>query len=109
MADIIHLNADETPFSGKTPDPDAAAKLDIIRRSLKALEGDPFLDGAKIADDPSSPNAQVILDFPTVITFSGAKKSFLPAILNAADAYTVIRTEAGFRVVATILNYWKED
>lgn len=106
---ITTIHPDGTPFRGKRIDPDAKAKLTVIRRALEGLKDSAFFDSAQILDSPETPDAQVILDFPSVITFSGAKKNFLPAILNAADAYTVIRTDAGFRVTATVLGYWKED
>ena len=105
----IHtIHKDGTPFHGTEINEDAKAKLQVIQKAVAQLKEPAFLKSAEIQADASSPNAQIILEFPSVITFSGERKGLLPSILNLADNYTIIKTDGGIRITVTVLRYWKE-
>lgn len=105
---INAIHRDGTPFHGTEVNEDAKAKLRVIQRAVYELKASAFLKSADVQADPGSPNAQIILEFPSVITFSGERKGLLPSILNLADNYTIIKTDGGIYVTVTVLNYWKE-
>ena len=96
------------PFEGNVKDQDKAAKLEILKKAAGELSASSFVSSYTIMEGPESPNAQIKLNFPDVITFNGERKDKLPAILNLADNYTIIKTNNGFCITVTVLDLWKE-
>ena len=70
---INAIHRDGTPFHGTEINEDAKAKLQVIQRAVDELKASAFLKSADVQADPGSPNAQIILEFPSVITFSGER------------------------------------
>lgn len=96
------------PFKGNVKDPDKAAKLEILKKAAGDLSASSFVSSYTIMEGPENRNAQIKLSFPDVITFNGERKDKLPAILNLADNYTIIKTNNGFCITVTVLDLWKE-
>lgn len=106
--EIKTRNMDGTFFHGKTIDEDAAAKMQVLKKALDSLRSSSFLKEYEIQDAPNNPTAQIILTFPSVITFRGDMKGFLPSMLNLADNYVIMTSENQIRVTLMITDYWKE-
>lgn len=107
-ANILELSEQGIPFHGKTTDPDKTAKFEILKRAAADLAESPFVEKVTVDAASTHRNAQVLIDLPAAATFRSDRKDKLPAILNLADTYTIIKTASGVRVTATILDLWKE-
>lgn len=99
------------PFHGTMQDPNKAAQYELLRRMASDLvAGGGFVQDVTVEpNDGSSPNVHVFVDFPDTVLFRTERKETIPAMMNAADSWTLsVRDGGGIRLTLTILNLWKE-
>lgn len=107
-ANILELSEQGIPFHGTSMDADKAAKFEILKHAAAELADSPFVEKVTVSGTNNSRNAQVLIDLSAATVFRGDRKNKLPALLNLADTYTIIKTDAGVRITASILDLWKE-
>lgn len=105
------LNDKGVPFHGKTQDAGKAA----LYAHLKKMASDLAEDGGfvqSVTAEPSdggAPNVHVFVDFPDTVFFRIERKGTVPAMMNAADSWTLsVRNDGGIRLTLTVINLWKE-
>lgn len=108
----IHtLSQSGKPFRGTVQDPDKEAQYELLKRMAAGLaSGGGFVQDVTVEPcDGSSPNVHVFVDFPDTVLFRTERKETVPAMMNAADSWTLsTRNDGGIRLTLTILNIWKE-